>query len=323
MCWLIPMDFFHFFVEGVDWKSTLFGAVVGAIVSVLIQAIIKLFKPGKSDYHLSLDIKGGEKHFSSLESDDVSINVKYRGVSIEGEMAVLEIELYNDGRKAISFANHFNRPIYLKSDDYTIVSAKAVDSEKVGAKISKKEDGTICISWDLLKSDESIRLQLIGQRKDETKKRWQKDQAPFYNSLKFNVRSDCVDYLVSGGPSIKKMIMMMVIGVIIMAVMHIFLFIEPEKKNYKFQVKGEIATGVLVYDRDNDVFVVQQVDSLTVSDGMSLVKQPNVELRVSFIRGRTVSLIINYLGFIILIIILGIIVSLSNKHNDKRKAFDE
>lgn len=316
-------DLFHFFVEGVDWKSTLFGAFVGALVSLLIQSFIKLFNPGKSEYHISLEQRGDEKHYSSIEGDGVSIDVKFQDVKIVGEIAVLEIELYNDGRNAISFANHFNRPIYLKSDDYKILSAKTVDDSIVGANISSKEDGTICISWDLLKRKESIRIQLIGQRKDSVREKRKNDLSPFYNSLKFNVRSDCVDYLVTGGPSVKRMLSLMIPGIIIMAILHIFLFDEPKTKEYNFRVNGEVTKGVLVYDKDNNVFVVQPLDSLSLSDQFSLEKQPKVDLRVTFLRGRTISLIIYYLGFILLIVVFGAIVSLSNKQYDKRKAFEE
>ena len=252
--WLQIMSLLPFFVDGVDWKSILFGAVVGTLVSLLVQEIIKLCKPSGTEFHISLFKRGEEKRFTSVENDGVSFEVSYLGEKLCGEIAVLEIELINDGKKAISFVHHFNRPILIKSEQYTILSAKTVDSSVVGAKIVRDDDGTICVSWDLLKRYESVRLQLIGQRKESIKDKGQRELSPFYQSLKFSVRSDCVDYLDSSDYSTKRLLPFMVFSIVVIACLHIFLLDGPSIKTNSFKINEEIVTGVLAYDENSDVF---------------------------------------------------------------------
>lgn len=315
------MGFFQFFVDGIDWKSTLFGAVAGSLVSLLIPVLKKLFWPSRQEFHISLLKRGEEKCLSSVESYGVSIDVKYKGESLKGDFSILEIDLFNDGKKAISFSNHFNRPIYLKSDEYRIIGANTINSSSIGAIVSSKDNGIYSISWDLLKQNEFIRIQLVGQRNTERKKA-EKTQSPFYDSLKFNVRSDCVDYLDTRDHSFHFITPFLIALILVLGSLHILLFDSPQPRNQHFRINDEVATGYLVYDKSCDIFILQQEDSLFVNEQLSNDTYPFVDLQTP-VFNRTTFLLIVYCSCIVFILILDLCLSLSSKHNEKQKVFED
>ena len=58
------------FFPQIDWVSTIIGAVVGAIIIWLLGVILRLFKPSRQNYHISLYKLGEEATFvSSIKGD--------------------------------------------------------------------------------------------------------------------------------------------------------------------------------------------------------------------------------------------------------------
>jgi hypothetical protein len=315
-------------IQHIDWWSIIIGAILAIVIPWLIKFVSSLFRPTLQKYHLSLLKNGEESTFTSSNRESVTVDVKYNGERYDGVISVLNIELNNDGQYDISFIKHFNRPIHLRSSKYKIIDAYTVNNGPVKALIEKSEDNSFSISWDLLKRKESIRIQLIGQlieTESSSKAKGNYLYPSFFESLQFNVRSDCVDFIKPKRLSYKMMATFFTVVIILMASVHIFFSLRGENniKEYAFVVNNNTYTRAISYDSYQDCFVLSPRDSIKSANVFDFNKHPEVMIRVYNTRGIVAHLLLGYLSFIVMIWILSFFLHLANKREDKKKVFDE
>lgn len=129
-------------IQYLDWWSLIIGAVLGAVIPWLAKSIFYLFRPAKKKYHLSLYKNGEEITFASTVRDGITVDVKFKGEKYDGAISILNIEIINDGQESISYVNHFNRPILLKSSKFKIIGAVPDKRSPVNTFIVLNEDNT-------------------------------------------------------------------------------------------------------------------------------------------------------------------------------------
>lgn len=311
------------FFSQIDWVSTIIGAVVGAIIIWLLGVILRLFKPSRQNYHISLYKLGEEATFVSSIKGDLTVDVRYKGESYEGAVSILNIELMNDGKNDISYVNHFNRPILLKSNKYKIINAYELEGTDIRTNVSLNDDNTVSISWDLLKQKESIRVQLIGQLINEEKSDNKVNPYPsFFDSLQFNVRSDCVDYIMPGRLSYKMVAAYLTLFIAIIAILHIFFSLREisNVEEYTFLVGENVVSGALSFDSERNRYVISDVDSLDFG-AFDFHKHPVVSVSVTNRRGTAAYLIFSYTAIIAFFWLFAFLFHMLSRSEDRKKVF--
>ncbi len=315
-------------LQYLDWWTLIIGAVLGVVIQWLAKSIFYLFRPTKQKYHLSLYRNGEEITFASVVRDGITVDVKFNEKKYDGVISILNIEIINDGQESISYVNHFNRPILLKSSKFNIIGAVPDKDTSVNTYIVLNEDNTVSISWDLLKHKESIKIQLIGQLIESErleKPKGQKLYPSFFDSLQFNVRSDCVDYILPGGVSYKMLAAYATLFFILIAAIHMFTIVhgQPDLKEYTWVVGDETIVGAPSFDKENNCIVITPIDSIPPVDVYDLYKHPKVSVNVMKVRGEVAYYSLMYLCVIIFVWIFLFIGHLSNKKEERKKVFEE
>lgn len=307
--------------KGIDWPSLIIGALLAYIIPALGRWIFSLFKKKEENYHLSL-ICGETSNYSSMSEGDVSVSIQYKGEDYTGVLSVLEIGLENDGRNAISFANHFDKPIMIRSKVYKIVDVQNISEDKLKAKVALSE-GIVQVSWGLLKKGERIVVRLVGEY-IECEDNNTKERSTFYDSLSFSVRSDCVDYIAPRRVSFKNLALISLVACVLMGVVH---YISIDKKDYSEEVysfifDGERITGRLEYDDDMNAYILSQPDSLIPPYRLfDLNRYPRITV-YNVINQRSF-IIMFYLGVWILLLIVSALIVASEKRHDNKKVFED
>lgn len=315
-------------LQYLDWWSLIIGAILGTVLPWLAKSIFYLFRPAKQKYHLSLYREGGESTFASTVRDGISVDVRFNGEKYDGVISILNIEIINDGLESISYVNHFNRPILLKSSKFKIIGAVPDKSTPVKTTILLNEDNTVSISWDLLKRNESIKIQLIGQLIDSEqlgKKIVDKSYPSFFDSLQINVRSDCVDYILPGGVPFKMVAAYVTLFMLLIAAIHLATIIhgKPDIKEYTWKVGSVEVVGTPFFDKENNCIIISPIDSITTIDVFDFHKHPKVSFNVINVRGEVAYYSLMYLLFIAFIWIVLLIWHFSNKKEERMKVFEE
>ncbi len=307
--------------KGIDWPSLVFGAILGAIIPALGKWIISLFKKREETYHLSL-IRGEASNYSSMSEGDVSVSIRYKDEDYIGVLSVLEIGFENDGLNAISFANHFDKPIIIRSDTYKIVDVQNISEDRIKTNVSLS-DGVVQVSWGLLKKGERIVVRLVGEcikcEDGNTKER-----CTFYDSLSFSVRSDCVDYIAPRRVTFKYLALVSFVACLLFGVVH---YLSIDKKDYReevysFNIEGESLSGHLEYDDDTNVYTLSQSDSLKPPYRLfDLNRYPRITVYRA-VNQRTF-IILLYFGMWLLFLLLSAFIVASEKKHDNRKVFED
>lgn len=307
--------------KGIDWPSLIIGALLAYIIPALGRWIFSLFKKKEENYHLSL-ICGETSNYSSMSEGDVSVSIQYKGEDYTGVLSVLEIGLENDGRNAISFANHFDKPIMIRSKVYKIVDVQNISEDKLKAKVALSE-GIVQVSWGLLKKGERIVVRLVGEY-IECEDNNTKERSTFYDSLSFSVRSDCVDYIAPRRVTFKYLALVSFVACLLFGVVH---YLSIDKKDYReevysFNIEGESLSGHLEYDDDTNVYTLSQSDSLKPPYRLfDLNRYPRITVYRA-VNQRTF-IILLYFGMWLLFLLLSAFIVASEKKHDNRKVFED
>ena len=198
-----------------------------------------------------------------MTNDDVSICIHYKDEIYNGSLSVIEICLVNDGLNDISFANHFDKPILLRSSDYKIIDVQNVSDPKIKSIISLSEENNVLISWELLKRNEVVSIRLAGTPK-EVENDLKKKSDSFYGSLSFSVRSDCVDYIAPrrisfGRCAIVSFLIFALIGGICFWIVYKN---QAPPPMYTFSYEGQVFSGRIELDEKSGLYIVNPADTI-------------------------------------------------------------
>lgn len=169
-------------------QTLLLGILASAVVAVFFE-----FRKRRSDrYRISVFYKSSQLYVQK-NAGDVGIKVNYLGKNIKTALVVLHVGLENKGRKDIMFSSHFTTKIRIHCEGYRLISVKTSDS-KCRPEIELSSDDDALLSWDILKKNEKIDLELVAELKEDTN--GVIDSLLCYNNLSFDFRSDCLDSIV-------------------------------------------------------------------------------------------------------------------------------
>lgn len=162
--------------------------VLGIIASFIVALAVELWKKRRKMFHVTMSLDSSEV-YSPQNKSDVSIQVGYKGKAIDHSLVILHVRITNDGVSDIMFKSHFADDIKISCKGYRLISVVAHD-EKVKPQCALMDDGAT-LSWEILKSGESIKLSIAAQ--SDTLESKFNDPVVCFNSLTFGFRSDCID----------------------------------------------------------------------------------------------------------------------------------
>ena len=303
-----------------EWPSILIGAIIGALVPVVGKWIVSLFRTRKEKYHLSL-LRGESATYRTMKDGDVSVSVEYKGEAYTGSLSVIEIGLVNDGQEDLSYVNRFDKPILIRSSAYKIVDAQYIGASKIKAEVTLSED-TVQITWGLLKKDETIEVRLVGEYIDSPEEK--RNKVSFYDSLSFNVRSDCVDYIAPRRTSFKYLAVMSFIVAVLFGTVHYLASGRKDliAKEYAFQYNGQIVSGCLEYDEKTEVYAIIPQDSVVIQNKLlDFNRYPRII--VSRFWRESTYIIVLYFGFWLFMLLVSALLVISDRKKDAKKVFEE
>ena len=315
-------ELFEIFSD-IDWTTIIIGAVIGAFIPVVIKFVVSLFKSHKEKYHISPVCKESNT-YKSMTNGDVSICIHYKDEIYDGSLSVMEIGLINDGLNDISFANHFDKPILLRSSDYQIIDVQNISDPKIKSSLSLNEENRVLISWELLKQNESVLIRLVGKPK-EVEGNLKKKSNSFYDSLSFSVRSDCVDYIAPRRISFARcavlsFLIIAIIGGICAGVVYKKQTL-PER--YTFSYEGQVFSGSLELDEESGIYIVNSADSSNHRFGMwDFKRYPYVKIAEEQ-NGLTSVILVFFCLWIIFLLMSVLIVVSQNKEINNKKIFED
>ena len=307
--------------KGLEWPTLIIGAIIGAIVPILGKWVFSLFKKREERYHLSL-IRGESSNYSSMSNGDVSVSIQYKGEDYKGELSVLEIGLENDGLNAISFSNHFDKPILIRSNAFKIVDVQNISEEKIKANVLLV-GGTVQVSWGLLKKGERIVFRIVGEY-IESDDRKTKERSTLFDSLSFNVRSDCVDYIKPRRVSFKYLALLSFVACALLGVTH---YLSLDKKDYRdevysFKYAEKIITGRLQFDDKTNVYTISPPDSLSQPTRLLDFKR-YPRITINSVRNQRTFILLFYSSLWVFFLLMSGIIVASEKKQDDRKVFED
>lgn len=281
---------------------------------------MSLFRTRKEKYHLSL-LRGESATYRTMKDGDVSVSVEYKGEAYTGSLSVIEIGLVNDGLEDLSYVNRFDKPILIRSSAYKIVDAQYIGASKIKAEVTLSED-TVQITWGLLKKDETIEVRLVGENIDSPEEK--RNKVSFYDSLSFNVRSDCVDYIAPRRTSFKSLVVMSFIVAALMGTVHYLSIGKKDsiEKEYAFEYEGQRLSGCLEYDEKTDVYIISPRDSI-VRQNKLLDFRSYPSITVSRSWRESTFIIVIYFGVWLFMLLVWALLTLLDRKKDGNKVFEE
>lgn len=311
-----------FFLESIntfDWLTILISSFVGALISWLISKIVLLFKPTHLKPFISTRrIK--ENSFSPFSNDGIEVHVDYKGFYCREGLSVMQFDLLNRGGKSISFDKDFYGPLLIKSESFKILDAKVLNPGSINSEVSINDEGSVCVKWGLWKKGESIRIQLIGQPSSQIESE-DPGFLSFYDSLRYNLRSDCIDSIVVDRPSLRNSIVVLFfIALFSFGVLYFFVARDSSVHYYTFDISGETVSGFLEYNKANDSFMICSRDSLYSRDRIfSFERHPEIIVSNTISEGMLFLIICVAMFFMTSIIAVGDY--LIESYKDKNKMF--
>lgn len=304
-----------------DWPTIIISGLVGALLSWFLTLLISFLKSSSRKTQI-ITCRIEEKSFYSLSSDCIKVQVTFNGVECDRGLTVLRFALINHSNSSLNYENNFDEPVLIKSDKYDILDAGVLNPMPTRSKVWVDDNGKVHIKWGLWKKGESIRLRLIGRPLSGETGGLDSDVS-FYDSLKYNLRSDSVENVVSNRPSLKKLIIsLFLILLFCFCLQYCFIAKDSSNRLYSFDYSGESVTGVLEYNEEKDSFIICLPDSSnTASQLFSLKKHPRII--VSNTIGEGIFLLILYGSMFFLLSGICIFLSYIANQKDKNKMFSE
>lgn len=315
------LDGFIDMFSEIEWTPIFIAAVIGAIIPPVFKWLFSLFRKRQEKYHLSL-YPGGSQTYRSTTDGDINVRIRYKEKDYDGTLSMLELSLVNDGLNDISFANHFDKPILIHSSSYSIIDAKYIGEAKIKANVVLDSGGTVQIAWGLLKKGESLDLRLTGEKKDLDGSK--KNSCSFYDSLSFNVRSDCVDYIAPHRTPFKFFALGITLLTILFGAIHYW---TSNKKDhvadvYTFCYNGNEYTGYLDYNKELDVYQITPCDSNDRKYSLiDFKRHPHVSIINSW--NLSTFIIVFYVGVWVFLMLLAAVIVLSERKDKGKKVFEE
>lgn len=162
--------------------------VLGVIASLIVALAVELWKKRRKMYHVTMSLDSSEV-YSPQNKSDVCIQVDYKGKAIDNSLVIMHVSIMNDGMSDIMFKSHFADVIKISCKGYQLISVTARD-DKMKPQCALMDDGAT-LSWEILKSGESIKLSIAAQ--SDSSESMFNDPVECFNSLTFEFRSDCID----------------------------------------------------------------------------------------------------------------------------------
>jgi hypothetical protein len=163
------------------------------LASLIVAIVIELIEYRNSRFHVSAKLKS-LRSYSSYTEGNVGIQVTYKSQLVESSIAVLHIALVNDGKKDIMFSAHFSEDIVIRANGGSRIIAASVERNAICPAVSLNADGSVSLSWEILKVGEEIDLELVICPASNTEEKL--NALRCFNLLGFEVRSDCLEKIV-------------------------------------------------------------------------------------------------------------------------------
>ena len=165
---------------------------LGIFTSLFVAIIVEIWKRRRERYHLSVTLNSSEVYVPQ-NSSGVVLSVEYGSNRVDTALVILSISIKNDGKNDIMFRSRFSDDVRISCEGFRFISAIA-DESAVNPNCVSNDDGDILLSWDILKKNEKIDLNLIAQSDDSRTSSF--DGVNCFNHLSFDFRSDCIDSIV-------------------------------------------------------------------------------------------------------------------------------
>lgn len=167
--------------------------LIGILASLIVAIVIELIKYRNSRFHVSAKLKSFQS-YSSYTEGDVGILVTYKSQLVESSITVLHIALVNDGKKDIMFSTHFSEDVVIRANEGSRIIAASVERNAICPAVSLNVDGSVSLSWEIIKVGEEIDLELVICPASKTEEKM--NALRCFNLLGFEVRSDCLEKIV-------------------------------------------------------------------------------------------------------------------------------
>ena len=157
------------------------GGVIGAIIAVLINCILSLFRMKRKKYCISKALVSSSV-YQQTNKDGLKISVSYNDKEIDGQLSIMTVRLRNDGEEDLMYSQRVSHLFFVLDGFKAIDVSVYADIEGINPIVSLRSDGYYELKWDLLKRDESLFIRIVveGEPKDIT-------------TLKFDVRADGIN----------------------------------------------------------------------------------------------------------------------------------
>lgn len=169
------------FFENWNILEYVIAGVIGAIIAVLINRILSLFRMKRKKYCLSKKLISSSV-YQQTNKDGLKISVSYNDKEIDGKLSITTVRLRNDGDEDLMFSQRVSY-LFFVLDGYNAIDVSVyADKDGVNPIVSLRSDGYYELKWDLLKRDESLFIRIVveGEPMD-------------ISAMKFDVRADGIN----------------------------------------------------------------------------------------------------------------------------------
>lgn len=141
---------------------TILGILIG-IIGIIIPII-----HSKKKYVLSYT-ESVNRLYLPQKDGDVKIIVQYQGQDTKLPLAMTKLVIKNSGKRDIVFNQRFTHPIEIKSSGIEVIDFNTLRCDPSIAPNVTMENNSINLSWDILKKNEKIIIDIIGRLTDMDK----------------------------------------------------------------------------------------------------------------------------------------------------------
>ena len=225
-----------------DWPTIIISGLVGALLSLFLTFLSSFFKSSRRKTQI-VTCRIEEKSFYSFASDCIKVQVTFNGVECKRGLIVLQFALINQSNDSLSYQKSFYWPILIKSEKYVILDAIVLNPMPTKSEVWIDNNGKVNIKWGLWKKGETIRLQLIGQPLPPENTA-SDSELSFYDSLKYNIRSDSVENVAPIRPNLNKLILIIFFASLFSFFLQYY-FVAKDVKQVRFLLIISVAIFLL------------------------------------------------------------------------------
>lgn len=165
--------------------------IIPLVISILAAFVYDRIKNRKKEYRITYTKKSERQYYLS-EQGGVKISISYNGKDMTKPLSVYRLSIVNTGQKDIFFKQRFSSGVKIEHPELEFIDVRIINiNSKAKPEVFLNEDKSANLSWDILKRNESIELEIVANHIDQ----------PFFvqeenNDFIFTFRSDCMDSFI-------------------------------------------------------------------------------------------------------------------------------